>query len=1078
MSIAADPLSGRSHPEFPMRDVLLLLVLFTLGILRAEEVPLIDSADPAKEWKFDNGQEFPGAKGSLALDPLVVKDGKPGLRLIADLSGGGNYVSMSRNVEPLKLEVESVSFWIKAPKVEHLTMRLIDGGDRCHQINLGFDKPSDDWRLVSFPIQRFFEKRGTAEAVQGVSKYESWGGAKNRPDGWQGILRSFVILTGRPKENISIWIAGLVASVRAGTTAWTGDFEPASALPSGWRSEGAVSIATTDAFQGAHALVLSRTQDKRDQPCSVTSASFAVAPGVWEVGGAIAVDLESPDASYCGALRFDALDATGGVVESYELATAYGQKPWTAVKKQVRTPYRTASGRFTIKMEKTIGTVRIDALSAKPIDTSRKLPAVDRIVLQSAASGNLLLPEQSRVWKLTVETTRKLADAERVVSWNVRDYWGAEQTATATVTVNEDGKNQNRVRYTATVDLASAPLDVGRYYELHAQVPLADNEPFKNSSGFAIVPKAATKDFTPAQIPFTSRDWDNRIPAYIELSDRLGFRIIGLWAHVEPKPPYKAEAPGIKQCAELGAAILSGCPANLNSIEYHHQGWEQWTVEENIRGAIRSWFAAFGNHQPKPLMMNLGNEPHGKGEQVLQQVKAYKIAYDEIKKIAPDTIVIATAVEPNEEYFKAGYQDACDVFDFHIYERPEDIRRTIHEYRALMKQYKCEKPLWSTEIGLNSQGLTRQFISGDMARKFAAFFAEGGVNMNWFDLLYPDGDGKALGTSGDSFNLFDSRYNAYAARLDAVMCYNLINGICDKKFADEQVWADGQHGVLWRNEAGKCFAVLWKDAGRADVFLPLAGAKEVRVTRIDGRRSTLQAGGKGIGLGIGVDPILIAYDGAAKLPEKLDAAPLRITTAPPRLMRGAPGVIDLATTADPKTVSLSAPLGWTVTPDAKQPLRFTVTSPETSLAREGDLLVRITSADGAITAETSIRPVLTGRLAVEVKAQAAIAGSKPAVQVVVSNQSPQPQTITWTVSLTGERALVNGQYGAPTATAAFLADAGNGSLTIAGNTQGIATVPLSGIVAGKLYTAGASITDATGGVITVDGDLRDLMPAK
>ena len=1062
-----------------MRHLSVLALFLTLvalmGPLEGEEVPLIDPAAPASEWKFDNGQEFPGAKGSLTVDPAVVRDGKPSLRLVSDLSAGGNYVQMSREVGHLKLEVESVSFWLKAPKVEHLTMRLIDGGDRCHQISLGFDKASDDWRLVSFPIQRFFEKRGTAEAVQGIAKYESWGGAKNRPDGWQGTLRGFVILAGRPKENISLWVSGLVASVRAGTTAWSGDFEQATALPPRWRSEGTVSIATKDAFQGANALVLTRAQDKRDQPCTVTSAAFPVAPGVWEVGGAVAVDLESPDASYCGALRFEALDAAGGVVESYELATAYGQKPWQAVKKQVRTPYRTTAGRFTIRMEKTIGTVRIDALSAKPIDTSRKLPAVERIVLQSSAQGNLLLPEASRVWKLTVETTRKLSDAERVVSWNVRDYWGAEQTATATVTVNEDGKNQNRTRYAATIDLAGSPLEVGRYYELHAQVPLTDNEPFRNSSGFAIVPKAAAKDFTPAQIPFTSRDWDNRIPAYIELSDRLGFRIIGLWAHVEPKPPYKAEAPGIKQCAELGAAILSGCPANLNSIEYHHPGWQQWTDEATIRGAIRSWFASFGNHQPKPLMMNLGNEPHGTGEQVLQQVKAYKIAYDEIKKVAPDTIVIATAVEPNEEYFKAGYQDACDVFDFHIYEHPEDIRKTIRAYRALMQKYKCEKPLWSTEIGLNSQGLTRQHISGDMARKFAAFFAEGGANMNWFDLLYPDGDGKALGTSGDSFNLFDSRYNAYAARLDAVMCYNLINGILEKKFADEKTWADGTHGVLWRNQAGRCFVVAWKDAGRADVFLALAGVKDVQLVRIDGRRSTLQAGGKGIGLSLGIDPILIAYEGAAKLPDQLEPAILRVTAAPVRLMRGAPGIIDVATSADAKAVGLLAPLGWTVTRDAAQPLRFTVTSPETSLAREGDLLLRLTGADGGITAETAIRPVLTGRLAIEIKAQAAVAGGRPAVQVVVSNQSPQAQTVTWTVGLSGECALVNGQFVAPTPTSAFLAEAGNGSLTIAGNAQGTVTVPLSGIVAGRLYQANASITDATGGVITNEGELRDLV---
>ena len=100
-----------------MRHLLILVLLLTVGLLHAEQVPLIDPAEPAKDWKFDNGQEFPGAKGSLTLDPAVVRDGKPALRLIADLTGGGNYVQMSREVSQLKLEVESVSFWLKAPKV-------------------------------------------------------------------------------------------------------------------------------------------------------------------------------------------------------------------------------------------------------------------------------------------------------------------------------------------------------------------------------------------------------------------------------------------------------------------------------------------------------------------------------------------------------------------------------------------------------------------------------------------------------------------------------------------------------------------------------------------------------------------------------------------------------------------------------------------------------------------------------------------------------------------------------------------------------------------------------------------------
>jgi hypothetical protein len=1060
-----------------MRHLLLLASLILTAVLGAEDIPLIEPSEPGRGWSFDNGREFPGAEGTLAVDPAVQKDGKPSMRLIADLSKGGNYVSMSRNVSALKLEVEAVSFWLKAPGLERLTMRLVDGSDRCHQIGLKLDPPSDDWRLVSFPIQRFFDKRGTAEAVQGVAKYESWGGPKNLADGWHGALNHFIILTGRPKDRISIWVSGLVASVRAGTVGWSCAFENTAAVPTGWRSEGAVAVVGQDAFEGANALALTRLPDEREKPCSVTSATFPLAPGVWEIGGALAVALESPDASYCGTLRFEILDAGGKVLDNVEIATPYGSHAWQAVRKQVRAPFQAVSGRFVARIEKTVGVFRLDALFAKPIDTSRRPPAVDRVVLSSGSAGNLLLPEAPRVYSIAVESIRELADAERTLTWSVRDYWGAEQAPAATVSVTANGRGgQNRFRYEAKVDLAALPLEVGRYYEFHAQVPLADNEPFRNSSGFAIVPLAASKAFSPAQIPFTARDWDNRIPAYIELSDRLGFRVIGLWAHVEPKPPFKAEAPGIEQCARLGAAVLSGCPANLNSIEYHHPGWEQWTVEDNIRGAIRSWFARFGAHQPKPLMMNLGNEPHGTGERVLQQVKAYKIAYDEIKKVAPDTIVIATAVEPNEEYFKAGYQDACDVFDFHIYERPEDIRRTIAEYQALMRKYKCEKPLWSTEIGLNSQGLTRQHIAADMMKKFAAFFAAGGANMNWFDLLYPDGDGKGLGTSGDSFNMFDSRYNTYAARLDAVSCYNLINGILEKKFASERAWNDGIHGCLFRNPAGRCFAVVWKDAGRADIQLPLAGVKEIQIIRIDGRRSLLQAGGTGIGLSVASDPVLLAYDGPATLPESLGEAALRVVSAPDRLMRGAAGVIELATKADAQRVSVLAPPGWVVERDRSRPLRFSVTSPEASLAREGDLIIRLADGSGVV-AELGCRPVLTGRLAVDIKPLPASGGGKPAAQVVVANQSVQAQTVTWALSLTGERALVNGQYAAPGATSAFLADSGNGTLTVAAGSQGTVTVPLGGIEPERIYLLSASVTDATGGMITTAVDARDLVPA-
>ena len=51
---------------------------------------LMSGSGPALGWKFDNGQEFPGATGSLAVDPEAKREGKPTLRLSGDFTHGGN----------------------------------------------------------------------------------------------------------------------------------------------------------------------------------------------------------------------------------------------------------------------------------------------------------------------------------------------------------------------------------------------------------------------------------------------------------------------------------------------------------------------------------------------------------------------------------------------------------------------------------------------------------------------------------------------------------------------------------------------------------------------------------------------------------------------------------------------------------------------------------------------------------------------------------------------------------------------------------------------------------------------------
>ncbi len=1059
------------------------LALMTGAHLSAEDISLVDQADPAKGWSFGNGPEFPGAKGSLDPDASTTHAGHPALHLVADLSGGGNYVQMGRDVRALNLSLDTLSFWIKAPGLTGMAMRLNDGTGQCHQISLSFDPPSDDWRLVTFPVDRFFASRGTAEAVKGIAKYENWGGANDGK--WHGNLTSMTLVVGNHGKKAEVWVADLVASTRAGTSGWTCDFEGATTLPAGWDHEGNVTIGTAGAFQGANALVLTRSAADREKPSSARSANFPVAPGTWAASCAVAVDLESPDASFSGTVVLEMLDAGGAVVDTKIVADTFGKHPWEKKTVDVTVPHNAAQARVVCRMNKTIGTFQVDALAMTPIDTGHKESAVNRIVFAGAEEGNIFTPGKPLTFTIDVESTRPLSDSERVLTWTVTDYWGAEQAPAATVTVTENGKHKDRIRYSATIDLAALPLEIGRYYEIRGQVSLSDNDPFKNWSSFVILPPPATKAYKPEQIPFTARDWDNRIPAYLELSDRLGIRISGLWGGWDAKPPYTPNASTIEIPEKLGDGILVGFESG--EIEHHSPGYERYT-DEVLQKGVDAWLAKFG--KDKPLYVDLGNEPNNTGDRLKEAVHAYKVVYDEIKKVDPSVTVIGTSIGATEEYFQDGFQDACDVYDFHVYESPQNVRDAIKAYQDMGKKYHAEKPIWSTETGLNSQGMTRQYISGDMIRKFAAFFAAGGANIGWFDFLYPDDDGKGLGSGGDSFNVFDSRYSKYAARLDAVALYNLTNGICVKKFVQERTWNGDIHGCMFRDADGRhCFTILYKDKGRADVTLPMSSNdkdmnNDVTVIHIDGRRSTLDQSGGGVGLTIAEDPILLEYDWADGLPENLADPTIAIANAPARLVRGSPGTITIATKAAEKDISIIAPPGWTVAESQVKrsqegQLSFDVTSPETSTVREGDLLVRLAGSATAAVAELEVRPVITGRLEVEIRPSPAVAGGKPAALVQVRNRSTTAQTVTWSFSLAGERAMVHGDFpDHPSKTSAYLADAGNGSVTVPANGASEILVPLAGIDLKTVYIADASITDATGGTVSTERAIAGFVPVQ
>ncbi len=877
-------------------------------------------------WRFTEGREFPGAKGSLE-----EVDG--GLRLSGDFTGGGAYVAAVRDLSAADAkEISAFRLRYRTADAGFIRVQLVDGTGQTHQARVK-TTPDDKWNDLEILPEK-------------IAGGEHWGGAKDGK--WHGPPKLISIAlndkSDPARKTPSILLSGMTAEgmrpAAVGGVAFRADFEEAP----DWKTEGGAAV-TDKETRGAGSLLLSRTENEASQAVTATSPEFKAGPGNWRISLATRSALVSPDSSYSGTVVLEALDGGGKVLESFTVADVYGPRPWTEASQVVALPARTVSARFNARLNKTWGGFAIDDVSAAflaPVVAGNN--PVTRILFSTQALGNLLFPDTPRIVGVTVEASRSLPADQQEVSCVVKDYWGAEQAVPALLKLGAPEKRDGKVIYEASLDLSKVPLETGRYYEVHASSGKDGVEPFGNHTSFAILPEAVTRKYKPEEVPFTSRNWDNRIPEFIRLTDRIGVRWCGVWGGWSSKPPYKPEAPRLELVKELGMGWITGTPAKF--IEDGKYEYDEAALREGVRNFIRE----FGGY--RPMMFNLGNEPHGKGEKVRKNVEAYRVLYDEIKKTDPSIPVIATAVEPNEEYFGLGYGKYCDIFDFHIYETPASVRRTIREYKELQKKYDVVKPIWSTELGLNSQGQTRHVVAVEVFKKTAAFFAEGGENMSWFGLLYPDPEGKSSGSSGDSHNVFDCRFKRYAPRLDAVAWFNAVNAVGIKKFVEEKTYDGGVHAFLFHDREGRSMQILWKDQGRADVALPLRGA--VETIGIDGSRRMFQAGKEGVSLAIGEDPVVVLYEGEGRLPRSLAEPAAQWGELPDAAHRLKPTSLTVRHGRG-TAVELSAPPLWKVDAAATgDGTRFTLTPPEGSTFREAVVAARL-SVGGKMEGELGLR---------------------------------------------------------------------------------------------------------------------------
>jgi len=1031
---------------------------------KAAEVATLIPVDMVVEGEpdatFDNGQEFPGAKGSLTVVQDLPEKGQACLKLAGDFTKGGAYVQVIKDLKSLEInDLAAIRLRVKGEPASGVTVRLGDGTGQCHQ-QKGVQLPGDGkWHDLVIKASE-------------VAGGEHWGGANDGK--WHGSPQYLAILLGANADEKgkqpALYIAGVAIEALQPAVvqpaAFKADFESSDKLPGGWTTQGSAGVDAQEAFKGKRSLLLERAAHHEDEPCSAVSPAFKVTAGAWEIAFGAKSDLVSPDTSYQGIVLLESLDAAGKVLSSVSLAELFKQRNWQAVSKRIEIPAGVAAARFRVELRKTSGKFRVDELSASYVAAApRKDKRIAAILFSTAQMGNMIFPADKRDVGVTVRATKPLKDVQHELSYVVRDYWGAEQIAAGKAALTKTGKKGNWFEYDTSLDLSKAPLEVGRYYEIHAYVPQENDLPFHNYTSLAILPEAVTKKYKPEEVPFTSRDWDNRIREYFTLSDRIGVRICGIWGGWSADPPYKPEAPSIEMCEKLGMGVLTGAPTH--AIQEHAPGYEKYD-EKALRQGVRNWIEKFG--RIRPLIISLGNEPHGDDARVQESIKAYRIVYSEVKKIDPTITVLGTSCGPEERYFKFGFQDCCDAYDFHIYESYVDVQRAIETYRKLFKSYGGAKPIWSTELGLNAQGMTRHAVAVEMVKKFTVFFASGGASMCWFDLLYPDPAGTGGDSNASAFNVFDCRYSRYAPKLDAVSYYNMVNAICIKKFVEQKQYAGGIHAYLFRDRDGQCLQVLWADKGRADVRVPLAGVAAVLAIAIDGRRTEMKAGGKAVTLSVSEDPVVLLYKGGAGLADALTPPAASITSLPTAIIKGA--AVPLAVTLNgisPDRIALVTPPFWTTSQSVGQKdasgatrVTFEIASPQVSEVRQGDLLVRIKDDAGNVSGQLSALVPVAGRLTVKLLPEPA-RGDKPAgVKLLVKNNGPDKQEFTWQLALLNETLMVDGVYDKATPTSAFFAAAADGSATVEANAESAVIVPLAGIDPFTVYRVKAIVSDASG----------------
>ncbi|HBC85653.1 MAG TPA: hypothetical protein DCZ94_01735 [Lentisphaeria bacterium] len=854
-------------------------------------------------------------------------------------------------------------------------------------------------------------------------------------------------------------------------------FESGGKVPDSWQIKGVAVLDQEEKIDGKQSLKL--TRDSVTLPeTEASSDKFKVEKGIYEISGAMKSDLYTQDLSFNAALTIVFFDSNAKEVEKRTVIYLCGKNAWKIFKERIQCPDKADKAKLSLVINKTHGSVWLDNLKISYLGKASSDSSC-RIVFKSSNLGFMFLPDEAPIILMNVESEEPLPESSMDFTWELCDYWGETFCAPQTEKLSSNGKNpKGLIVYSATFDLKPLSPKIGPYYEIKTSIPLENGKMLKDKMSFAILPEAETFKHDPMDIPFGAHTWNATVYEYFPLSARLGLRrCLTFWMYPKEAPYEPKYDEGYAYDSRLGwPAKFKMLPygALYPAMDNEHYKISPYS-EESLRSGVRQ---SIEKYRSKGLWaFQIGNEPpFWDLEKVKDDVNTYRIVYEEIKKVDPTVVAIGSAIGPSEEFFKAGFQAYQDVYNVHAYSDLGELRNAMAKYKELFAKYGGKKPIWSTEIGSKSQGLTRHEIAKDIVKKAVCFFADGGEYFTWFATGgMPDPDGKRTGTYSDSMDLFAAKYNMHLPRIDAIAYYHLINSMCDKKFVKEIQDTSGVSEFLFKNKKGNCLAVLWNTKSTADICLDLPDVSEVQIKYLDGRNIKTNAAGKGVNIRVGEDPVFVLFDGSESLPDKINLKPsVKTATLPVCLVQGSLSEIAIRTEAgEERTPVLSGPFQFEIYPgekmkfpDGSSEIFYKFKTPESCNAQSVSFRASLDGEKDKGATELLIRIPVKNKISFELNPVAA-AGNKPAVELTLSNNSAKKETLKYSIEISDEIPMAKGTFNLQTAapSKAFFKDSASGEVSLNPSEIKKIILPLENTDRMTIYRVKTTIYDSSGNMI-------------